>query len=238
MIPLWIKHWCHWPLFASLRSYAWKSTYFPLEVQLYKQVEGAPVGSPLSPVLADLYMEYWNDGHKKKTKPPSLWYQYMDHTFVIQPHGHESLDDFLSNINSLRQSIEFTMETEKDRRLPFLDVLVQRKAVVWWQQYIENQHTLTTNSTVDSTTILGSKQVLSNALHTQSQECMPPQSHEVQAGTPPGSLQPQTTTLHVMLGQWTTPPQTMQSQLMRQQRHYMYMSPTCMWPKRKHWEIL
>ena len=72
MIPSWIKHWCHLPLFASLQSYAWKSTYFPLEVQLYKQVEGAPVGSPLSPVLADLYMEYWNDGHQNSPKPPSL----------------------------------------------------------------------------------------------------------------------------------------------------------------------
>ena len=39
-----------------------------------------------------------------------------------------------------------------------------------------------------------------------------------------------------MLGQWTTPPQTMQSQPMRKQTHYMCMSPTSMWPQREHWD--
>ena len=87
------------------------------------------MGSPLSPVLADLYMEHFEMMPATQTaqKRPSLWYRYMGDTFIIWPHGRESLDDFLSHINSLRPSIKFTMETENDGRLPFLDVLVQRE---------------------------------------------------------------------------------------------------------------
>ena len=33
-----------------------ESTYFEFEDEMYKQTDGAPMGSPLSLVLADLYM--------------------------------------------------------------------------------------------------------------------------------------------------------------------------------------
>ena len=35
-----------------------KNTYFSLQGQFYEQVEGAAMGSPISPIVANLYMEY------------------------------------------------------------------------------------------------------------------------------------------------------------------------------------
>ena len=43
----------------------------------------------------------------------------------------------------------------------------REKVAVWWQQCTEDQHTPTATSTSDPTTILGSKQAWSNALHTR-----------------------------------------------------------------------
>ena len=43
---------------CHLTELCMKSTYFKFEDQLYEQTEGAPMGSPLSPVIADLYMEF------------------------------------------------------------------------------------------------------------------------------------------------------------------------------------
>ena len=104
------------------------STYFEFEENLYEQVDGAPIGSPLSPVLADLYMESFETMAivEKADQPPSLWLRYVDDTFVIWPHGRDRLNDFLSHLNSLAPSIQFTMEIEEGGKLPFLDVLVQR----------------------------------------------------------------------------------------------------------------
>jgi hypothetical protein len=51
---------------------------------------------------------------------------HVDDTFVVWPHDTEKLKEFLSHINSLRPTIQFTLETETGDSLPFLDVLVYR----------------------------------------------------------------------------------------------------------------
>jgi hypothetical protein len=54
---------------------------------------------------------------------------YVDDTFVVWPHGSEQLQNFLNHLNSLRPSTQFTMATESDSMIPFLDVLVIRKGM-------------------------------------------------------------------------------------------------------------
>ena len=103
------------------------STFFGYDDELYEQVEGAPMGSPLSPVIADMYMEFFEELAIETSEfKPELWYRYVDDTFVLWKHGMDRLQEFLTHLNSLRDSIEFTMEAESDGKLPFLDVLVTR----------------------------------------------------------------------------------------------------------------
>jgi hypothetical protein len=51
----------------------------------------------------------------------------VDDTFVIWPHGPGRLSEFLDHLNSIHESIQFTMETERDGHLPFLDIDIYRK---------------------------------------------------------------------------------------------------------------
>ena len=41
-----------------LLEFCLKNTYFSFQDQFYGQVEGAAMGSPVSPIVANLYMEY------------------------------------------------------------------------------------------------------------------------------------------------------------------------------------
>ena len=41
-----------------LLEFCLKNTYFTLQGQFYEQVEGAAMGSPVSPIVANLYMTY------------------------------------------------------------------------------------------------------------------------------------------------------------------------------------
>ena len=41
-----------------LLEFCLKNTYFSFQDQFYEQVEGAAMGSPVSPIVANLYMEY------------------------------------------------------------------------------------------------------------------------------------------------------------------------------------
>ena len=59
---------------------------------------------------------------------PDIWLRYVDDTFVLWPHSRSDLNSFLDHLNSLRPSIQFTMEIEDKRKLPLLDVEVTRDA--------------------------------------------------------------------------------------------------------------
>jgi hypothetical protein len=55
------------------------------------------------------------------------WFRYVDDTSVIWQHGPDKLKDFLHHLNSIHQSIQFTMETESEGHLPFLDLNIYRR---------------------------------------------------------------------------------------------------------------
>ncbi|CAM1298513.1 Uncharacterised protein r2_g809 [Pycnogonum litorale] len=56
---------------------------------------------------------------------PKVWLKYVDDTFVIWPHGKDKLKEFLNYLNSIEDYIKFTMELEANKKLLFLDVLVE-----------------------------------------------------------------------------------------------------------------
>jgi hypothetical protein len=104
------------------------STYFIYEGQFYKQKSGAPMGSPLSPVIANIFMEkFETDALLSAPLTPRCWYRYVDDVFVVWQHGRDALNVFLNHLNSLHVNIKFTIEIEVLKKLPFLDVLVERK---------------------------------------------------------------------------------------------------------------
>ncbi|KAK5638773.1 hypothetical protein RI129_013068 [Pyrocoelia pectoralis] len=85
------------------------------------------MGSPLSPAIADIYMEdFENKAIFTFPLKPKCWYRYVDDTFVIWQHGLDNLNDFLQHLNNIHPNIKFTMEIEKQNQLPFLDILVTK----------------------------------------------------------------------------------------------------------------
>jgi hypothetical protein len=105
---------------------------------------------------------------------PSLWLQYVDDTFVVWPHGPERLQDFLSQLNSLRPSIQFTVEIESDSAIAFLDILVIREettlAAKVYRKPIHNCRYLSFNSNRPPHVKSGLIQSLHNRASTISQE--------------------------------------------------------------------
>lgn len=84
------------------------------------------MGSPLSPVMANIYMEYFEDmALGSAPLKPTMWLRYVDDTFVLWPH-QEDVQVLLEHVNTIRPSIQFTMEKERDNQLAFLDVLITR----------------------------------------------------------------------------------------------------------------
>ena len=67
------------------------STVFLYKKSFFKQTFGIPMGSCISPIIANLYMEYIE--HTAITTfhtPPNLWLRYVDDTFCILDKKHIS----------------------------------------------------------------------------------------------------------------------------------------------------
>ena len=103
------------------------STFFNFQGEFYEQTSGAAMGSPVSPVVANLFTE---DSESKALASakfhPRKWNRFVDDTCVIWHHGQEKLGFFLGHLNSLYDSIKFTMEVKVDGCLPFLNILLSR----------------------------------------------------------------------------------------------------------------
>ena len=56
---------------------------------------------------------------------PIVWKHYVDDTFCVLEREHVQL--LLGHLNSLRPSIQFTIEMKEDRCIPFLDTFLLRK---------------------------------------------------------------------------------------------------------------
>ena len=80
------------------------------------------MGSPVSAVVANLYINFFNE-LALETVPtrPRLWKRYVDDTFCILGKG--STKEFLCHLNGIRPTIKFT----EDGALPFLDTLLRRR---------------------------------------------------------------------------------------------------------------
>ncbi|XP_038148866.1 uncharacterized protein LOC119788543, partial [Cyprinodon tularosa] len=109
---------------CTLLGLCLSTTYFKFRGNFYRQKHGCAMGSPVSLIVANLYMEEMEKRALDTFNgiPPSHWFRYVDDTFVkIQL---EEVEAFTKHINSVDRNIKFTREDAKDNKLPFLDCLV------------------------------------------------------------------------------------------------------------------
>ena len=105
----------------NLLEFCLTNTYFSFQDRLYEQKEGAAMGSPISPIMANLFMEDFEI--RALATSPKLLKRFVDDTFtVIKQNQQRSL---LEHLNSVNSNIQFTSEEPcEDGSIPFLDMLI------------------------------------------------------------------------------------------------------------------
>ena len=126
----------------TLLEFCLRNTYFVYNNTFYKQQQGAAMGSSVSPVIANLYMENFEElALRTAPRPPSIWLRYVNDTFVVL-HEYD-VESFTEHINSIDQHIKFTIEPEQNSLLPFLDtqIILNDDASIDTKVYRKPTHT-------------------------------------------------------------------------------------------------
>ena len=99
-----------------------KNVHFTFNEEIYTQKDGVAMGSPLGPVIANIFMS-----HLEESIVPTLsqkikfWKRYVDDTIAII---EDSTKDILQVLNSFHCNIKFIYEEESNGKIIFLDVLL------------------------------------------------------------------------------------------------------------------
>ena len=98
---------------------------FSFDDVMYRQCDGVAMGSPLGPVLANIFVGYC-ESKIPVGECPSLYCRFVDDSFSYC-RDIDHCERFLGILNSLHPSLQYTCEVEQESVLPFLDVSINRQ---------------------------------------------------------------------------------------------------------------
>ncbi|KAJ8976203.1 hypothetical protein NQ317_008281 [Molorchus minor] len=111
--------------YINLTKLCMKQNCFQFNNSFFEQHKGTALGNSLSPFIANLFMSRFETDIKEEFEYfPRIWIRYVDDIFAVFDTKVESVDSFISKLNSRFTSVNFTNEIENNGQLPFLDVLV------------------------------------------------------------------------------------------------------------------
>ena len=110
--------------FIKLLEFTITNCIFCFNKKFYKQLQGTTMGSPVSPVIANIYMEHFES--LAIPSSPTLikwWFRYVDDVHSATRNGQ--VNKFQEHFNSIDPNIKFTIELPGTNGLLFLDTLTK-----------------------------------------------------------------------------------------------------------------
>ena len=104
--------------------------HFYFNGEIYKQIDGVAMGSPLGPTLANVFMSHMEKRWLKDCPlefKPILYRRYVDDSFLLF-NSDQHIQQFLEYLNNKHESIKFTVELSKNNILPFLDIKIKKES--------------------------------------------------------------------------------------------------------------
>ncbi|XP_065671709.1 uncharacterized protein LOC136089584 [Hydra vulgaris] len=102
-------------------------SHFLFGGKYYDQTDGVAMGSPLAPILANIFVGYYEQTWVNNCSftAPFFYKRYVDDIIAIFNSEYEA-QEFFKHLNKQHKNLKFTMEKEQDNQIAFLDVLIKK----------------------------------------------------------------------------------------------------------------
>jgi hypothetical protein len=103
--------------------------YFGFKDRTYLQKSGLALGAPISSILSEIYLQYLEN-----TKVYDIlcnlrvegYFRYADDVLIVYNENSTNIENILESFNNITPSLHFTIERQKDKKLNFLDLTIER----------------------------------------------------------------------------------------------------------------
>jgi hypothetical protein len=95
----------------------------------------------ISHIVINSENSYIKNCYAQHVRLPRCWFHYVDDIFIIWPHGPDKLKEFLHHLNSIHQSIQFTMETESKATSHSWTWIFTEDGILWHKVCHKPTHT-------------------------------------------------------------------------------------------------
>ena len=107
-------------------------TYFKsYDGTIYTQTDGTPIGKSISGPMAGIYLRWFEYTFIRNSEFNSqilLWKRMRDDVLIVWKKCVSfDLQDLKTYLNSIEERVQWTMDLEERRQLPFTDILISRK---------------------------------------------------------------------------------------------------------------
>ncbi|CAF2852470.1 unnamed protein product [Rotaria sp. Silwood2] len=106
-----------------------KNSYFQFNNKFYRQKNGLPMGNTLSPIIADIYMNYYSNEHLQQINVTSKIWRYVDDILIITTMNEQQLKNYVNDLNNIKGTIRFTYEFENNNQINFLDTTLTKQII-------------------------------------------------------------------------------------------------------------
>ena len=104
---------------------ATSQTHFISNSKFYNQIDGVAMGSPLAPVLANIFMGFYESKwlNEYNLNKPKFYLRYVDDILAAFDNEQDSLN-FLDFLNKRHPNIKFTIQKQINHSIAFLDAFI------------------------------------------------------------------------------------------------------------------
>ena len=103
--------------------------HFIFQHKIYQPEQGIAMGSPLSGIVAEIFLQSYEDNYMKQfleTKSILYYTRYVDDIFIIYDETKTNPQTINAQINKIQNNMKFTPTHEEHNSINYLDLTIRR----------------------------------------------------------------------------------------------------------------